>query len=537
MMPQSGIAKTNVRTKTAWFVSLRARILIVSVVLFGLMIGAVVMNSIQVIKGAMIENIRISEQQTSEILNLATAPYATSGNFDTLKVFLDELLESQSEQTGLVYLTIVHENGRVLLKSGDLADQLPTPDTPENYDAAINRGIVHIRRPLLLEHNQVGFMQYGLSFKLMVIATQRLNRDGIILAVAGLAGMIAVLLIIMLKIVRRLNLLATVSQSIALGDYSHRAQVKGRDEISILAANFNSMADAIQQRINEITQLNQDLETRVAERTLDLVELNGTLEQTIDNLKWTQENLVRSEKLAGLGSLVAGVAHELNTPIGNALTVASTLQDHTRIIHEDFYISLSRAKLEHYLTEVTAAGDIIVRNLQRTADLVTSFKHVAVDQTSENRREFELRTTIEEILATLSPMLKKTRYALEVDIPEGIFMNSYPGALGQIVANLVNNAIFHAFAERDTGAMRLSVTKLNAKDIKLEFSDDGVGMKDEILKRIYDPFFTTRLGQGGSGLGMSIVHNLVTVLLGGSIQVDSVVNRGTCFTMILPVNV
>lgn len=510
------------------------RILLASILVFGVITGAVVFNSSRVIKTAMLENIRVSEQQTSVMLNLAAAPYAVDGDFSTLKTFLDELLSEESVQSGLSYLAVGREDGSLLLKSGGINGSLPEPDQPETYPAAIDRGIVHIRRPLLLENNSVGFLQYGLSFKLMVKATERLNREAALLSIAGLAVVSGVLLLIMLKIVRRIDVLAKASLAIAHGDYSHRAPEQHRDEIGLLATNFNQMADAIQQRVQEVTQLNRELESRVAARTKDLVALNNTLKQTIDDLKWTQESLIRSEKLAGLGALVAGVAHELNTPVGNALTVATTLQDHTHNITQEFQAGLRRASLENFLAETKTAGELIVRNLQRAADLVTSFKHVAVDQTSENRRDFELRTTVEEIVATLSPMLKKTPYRLALDIPSGIVINSYPGAFGQIIANLVNNAVFHGFEGRDHGLMTLSAAVLDNQQVQVTFNDDGIGMSPETLKRIFDPFFTTRLGQGGSGLGMSIVHNLVYSLLGGTIEVQSAPEKGTRFTIQLP---
>jgi signal transduction histidine kinase len=519
-----------------WLGSLRTRILIASVLVFGLMTAAIVLNSIRVIRGAMVENVRVSAQQTSEILNLTVAPYAAFGEYKTLKTFLDELLIPEGEQSGLIYLAIGREDGSLLLHAGGIEAPFPEPDTPETYPAAIERGIVHIRRPLLLNDNAVGFLQYGLSFKLMAKAMERLNREGILLAIGGLTVSSSLMLFIFLKIVRRMNQLASISQAIAQGDYAHRAPETGRDEIGLVAANFNRMADAIQQRVQEVTQLNRELESRVEARTHELVELNATLRQTIENLKWTQESLIRSEKLAGLGALVAGVAHELNTPVGNALTVASTLQDHTRDISEEFKTALRRATLEKFLEEARTAGDLIVRNLQRAADLVTSFKHVAVDQTSDNRRDFDLRATVLEIVATLSPQLKKTPYRLELDIPEGIVLNSYPGALGQIVTNMVNNAVIHAFAERDHGTLTLRARPLDGRRVKLEFSDDGKGMAPETLKRIFDPFFTTRLGQGGSGLGMSIVHNLVCALLGGDIDARSIPGQGTRFTILLPLS-
>ncbi|MGR9116491.1 MAG: ATP-binding protein, partial [Gammaproteobacteria bacterium] len=488
--------------------SLRARILFVTSLLFGLTSGAVVYNSIRVIDNVMLENVHVAEQQTSEILHLAAAPFAISGDFETLDVFLDETLRWENHQYGLIYFVIGRENGELLLQSGSINLPLPDPDTQENYSQAVKRGIVHIRRSLLLNDNSVGFMQYGMSFESMVEASLRLNRENILLILGGLMVVSGVLLFIILKIVRRMNVLAKISMAIAEGNYSHRVPEQGKDEISQLALNFNRMADVIQQRIQEITQLNQNLEYRVEARTHDLKEMNATLQETIENLKWAQENLIRSEKMASLGSLVAGVAHELNTPIGNALTVASTHQDHTRTVNDEFQTALRRATLEKYLQDANTACELIVRNLHRAADLMTSFKHVAVDQTSENRREFELHTTLSEITATLSPMLKKTPYMLELQIPENITMNSYPGAIGQILTNLVDNAVKHAFAGQEQGKMIVSASRMGNEKVLLEFSDNGMGMPPDTVKRIFDPFFTTKLGQGGSGLGMSIVFNL-----------------------------
>ncbi|MGR8929074.1 MAG: ATP-binding protein [Gammaproteobacteria bacterium] len=534
MKPDKSDRRHKPRIERRWRNSLYFRILVASFILFGTMAAIIALNSQRIIEKTMLENIRVSEQQTSEILNLAVSPYAISGDFSTLQIFLDELLNTQNGHSGLVYLVICREDGTRLLQSGLEERAPPAPDGEESYLTAIQRGIVHIRRPLLLENNMVGFLQYGLSFRLIKEATERLNRETTLLVILGLAVTAGVLLLMTLKIVQRINTLAKASQDIARGDYSRRTHERGADEISLLSANFNDMADAIEQRIQEVTFLNRDLESRVEERTQELRELNTTLQQTVDDLKWTQENLVRSEKLAGLGSLVAGVAHELNTPIGNALTVATTLQDNTQGITDEFRSGLKRASLENFLVDTGTAGALIVRNLQRAADLITSFKHVAVDQTSENCREFELRTTVEDIIATLAPTLKKTPYRIEVSIPPGIVFNSYPGALGQIITNLINNAIFHGFSDRDHGLMRLSATALQGNKAMLTFEDDGKGMAPETLKRIFDPFFTTRLGQGGSGLGMNIVHNLVTGLLKGSIVAQSIIDKGTQFTIILP---
>lgn len=283
-----------------------------------------------------------------------------------------------------------------------------------------------------------------------------------------------------------------------------------------------------------IHDLNVNLEHRVVERTNALQEANLELASTLETLKRAQEDLVRSEKLAALGSLVAGIAHELNTPIGNTLMVASTLIDQTVAFATSYENGLKRSALENFIRDVGKAGDIMVRNLHRAADLVTSFKQVAVDQTSSQRRQFKLAEVIGEIVLTLWPSIKKTSYSVAQTIDKEIVMDSYPGPLGQILTNLVNNALIHGFENCATGLISITGNSIDADWIELVVADDGNGIAPENLKRIYDPFFTTKMGSGGTGLGLNIVHNIVTGVLGGRIAVHSEPGHGTTFTLTLP---
>ena len=287
---------------------------------------------------------------------------------------------------------------------------------------------------------------------------------------------------------------------------------------------------------NRIRDLNANLEQRVIERTQALQQANQELAAALDTLNRAQEELVRSEKLAALGSLVAGVAHELNTPIGNSLMVASTLVDQTRAIRDNLSSEkgLKRSMLESYLGDAGTAGDLLVRNLFRAGNLVTSFKQVAVDQTSSQRRAFSLAEVISEIMTTLWPTLKKTSYAVVQKIPNEIWLDSYPGPLGQAVTNLINNALLHGFDERDTGTITINAMSTSDGWVELEVKDDGVGIPAANLNRIFDPFFTTKLGAGGSGLGLNIAHNIVTGVLGGRIRVQSEPGIGTNFILSLP---
>ncbi len=273
--------------------------------------------------------------------------------------------------------------------------------------------------------------------------------------------------------------------------------------------------------------LNVELEQRVAERTAELSE-------ALDTLKQAQSELVQSEKLASLGSMVAGVAHELNTPVGNALMVASTLTDQQQQFEQSLDHGLSRSALNHFLLSVRDTSDILDRNLRRTADLINSFKQVAVDQTSEQRRHFDLRELVREVLVTMSPSLRKTSHTLLCEISPDIHFDSFPGPLEQVLMNLTNNALRHGFDGRSNGQMRLQADLLSSEWVRLRFSDDGVGISDKNLQKIFDPFFTTKLGQGGSGLGLSIAYNIVTGMLGGKIEVHSEVGRGSEFVIDLP---
>ena len=255
-------------------------------------------------------------------------------------------------------------------------------------------------------------------------------------------------------------------------------------------------------------------------------------------LQDAQAQLVSQEKLAALGSLMAGVAHELNTPIGNSLLIASTMQQKTEDVERLMNgPGLRRSDLASYIEDAGKASALVMRGLHSAADLVNSFKQVAVDRTTEQRRQFDLQQVSNEIIATVMNRIRSSGHRIEMEIDFGIAMDSYPGPFGQVITNLINNALLHAFDQHNdgsasTGRMRLSATVEGAR-VQIVFEDNGGGIAEQHLSRIFDPFFTTKLGQGGSGLGLSISYNIVTALLGGGIQVASS-PAGTRFTLDLP---
>jgi C4-dicarboxylate-specific signal transduction histidine kinase len=258
--------------------------------------------------------------------------------------------------------------------------------------------------------------------------------------------------------------------------------------------------------------------------------------QAYEQLKDAQTQLVSQEKLAALGSLMAGVAHELNTPIGNSLLIASTL--HQKTIDLNAQINgpgLRRSELAAYLDDAARAHELVMRGLTSAAELVNSFKQVAVDRTTEQRRAFDLQQVASEVIATMMNRIRASGHRIDVEVAAHIAMDSYPGPLGQVLANFINNALLHAFAKDVVGKLWLRAgTSPDAPGkVQLIFGDNGGGIAPAHMSRIFDPFFTTKLGQGGSGLGLSISYNIVTSLLGGQITVHSS-TAGTVFTLDLP---
>jgi PAS domain S-box-containing protein len=286
---------------------------------------------------------------------------------------------------------------------------------------------------------------------------------------------------------------------------------------------------------SDLKILNTDLELRVSERTQALDQTNRELLVTMDTLKRTQDELINSEKLASLGSLVAGVAHELNTPLGNALVSASTITHDIEQMEQRLGEgNLKKSAFENFMLRMKEGTQLTLRSLERSVSLIASFKQVAVDQDSERRRTFDLALTLTEVLDTLRPGIKRSGLQLEVALCDGVSMDSFPGPLGQVVINLVTNAVNHGFDGLDAGTIRITAVRESGSTVRVSIQDDGVGIPNEHMGQIFDPFFTTKLGRGGSGLGLSISHRITTKVLGGQVTVQSVQGRGARFDLVLP---
>ncbi|MBW4622946.1 MAG: sensor histidine kinase [Cyanosarcina radialis HA8281-LM2] len=261
---------------------------------------------------------------------------------------------------------------------------------------------------------------------------------------------------------------------------------------------------------------------------------NLDVERAFNDLTLMQDKLVEAEKMAALGGLVAGVAHEINTPVGTCITVASTLMIETESLLAAVAANrLKRSLLDGYLEVAKESTDLLLRNLERAGELIQSFKQVAVDQSSLEKRTFALKPYLEELVVSLSPQLKKGSHQVTIAGDETIEMHSYPGAIAQVVTNLITNSLLHAYKNGEKGHLELRATKRDDR-ILLIYRDDGGGIERDNLKRVFDPFFTTARDRGGTGLGLHITYNLVTQKLQGKISLTSEVGKGTEFTIELP---
>ncbi|MBF0275009.1 MAG: AAA family ATPase [Nitrospinae bacterium] len=269
-----------------------------------------------------------------------------------------------------------------------------------------------------------------------------------------------------------------------------------------------------------LDEYSHTLEEKVKERTNELIE--------------SQEKLIQTEKMASLGGLVAGVAHEINTPIGIGITSASYLKDGTdKLLKMSETDSMKKSEFEKYLKEISRCSDLILRNLKRTAELVSSFKMVSTDQTNYERRKFKVADYINDILCSLTPEIRKSSLIATLHCNESIVMENYPGALAQVLTNFVMNSIKHGYEKQEKGNITITVEELK-DSITIEYKDDGKGIPEKNMKKIFDPFFTTRRDLGGTGLGLHIVFNAVDQILKGKITCESIVGKGTTFHLTLP---
>ena len=284
----------------------------------------------------------------------------------------------------------------------------------------------------------------------------------------------------------------------------------------------------------EILLLNDQLEEKVSKRTAALTASNTQMVQTVEQLKRTQQTLVESKKMASLGSLVAGVAHEINTPIGISVTAASSLQEEISILKQELLENhLSRSHLDSFICHFTESSKLLNHNLKRAADLISSFKQVAVDQSSESCYSFNVKENVEQVVTSLKHKIKQSNTHVEIVCPNGLSIYSFPGSFVQIYSNLIINSIIHGFHDWDGDRNIFIDIELQGETLVIDYQDTGRGVSEDVSDRIFDPFVTSKKGSGGSGLGTHIVYNIVSQLFKGDIEYIAEA-KGAHFIMKMP---
>lgn len=362
----------------------------------------------------------------------------------------------------------------------------------------------------------------------------------VLLTVATTAILLLITLLVLVVFVRRIGrateALGQNARVLESGEVPEYQDLAARELIEV-DASLRSMAHTLTQREAALKRSNEELEKRVMDRTRHLQAANAELERTLNQLETTQSELVQAGKMAALGSMVAGVAHELNTPMGNARLTATSMLARAQQLRQVVQSGqVSRSDLNQRALAFEEGAELIDRSLERASEIVQAFKQVAVDQTSNRRRTFSLQDLLHENQLLLSPRLNKANITVTTTLVDKLELDSYPGDLGQVITNLMENAMVHGYAGLSSGVIEIDISTPRTGWVSIRVRDFGHGIPKASLDKVFDPFFTTRLGQGGSGLGLSIVYTMVTRTLGGSIRVQSELGQGSCFTVDIPLH-
>lgn len=433
-------------------------------------------------------------------------------------------------------------------KSTSTAAESKINDMARYFTARLDEDnqVIEIIRPINIEEQTLGYVYVRMSSEsfFSYISGTRLVQVATIVLIIIAAFLVALKYGQMLaNPIQDTNLML---QKVARSrDYSLRFSASNvreydhmLDSINILLSRVEEYISKQQQAERELQTLNSRLEEEVNQRTVALKSANNELIQTLEKLHQFQRQIVENEKMASLGDMVAGVAHEVNTPIGLGITASTMMLDRLAVIDQQFKDkTLKASAMERFINESRENLNIIYRNLDRAAQLISSFKQVAVDQTSEEAREVNVKQLIEETLMSMRPRLKKVTHTINIDCSETLNVMCKAGPLNQILINLIMNSLIHAFETVENGKIDVIARLTDDQKLKIIYKDNGSGIPTSIKKRIFDPFVTTKRGQGGSGLGMHLVFNLVTQALNGNIKLESEEGNGVEFTLTFPVTV
>ena len=468
---------------------------------------------------------------------------------DTLNQLLNSLKNYNDVLNAHIYSineTPTPEMVALYTKSSTTAVESKINDMARYYTARFDGNVFEIIRPINAENQTYGYVYVRTTAE----AYNAFVNYSVTVQIATLLLIVIVAFLVAYRFGHVLSSpvqdMVLVLQGVARSrDYASRAKhcdVREYniliDAINVLLARMQEYVVKQQQSEQQHQELNSRLEEEVGQRTVALKEANTELIQTLEKLHQFQRQIVENEKMASLGDMVAGVAHEVNTPIGLGITASTMMLDRLVVLEQQFSDkTLKASSMKRFIEEGRENLNIIYRNLNRAADLISSFKQVAVDQSSEEARDINVKQLIEETLMSLRPRLKKVTHTIHIECNESLNVVSKAGPINQILINLIMNSLIHAFEGVENGQIDIIAALTDDKKLKIIYRDNGSGIPTSIKKRIFDPFVTTKRGQGGSGLGMHLVFNLVTQALDGNIKLESEPDKGVEFTLSFPVSV
>lgn len=415
-------------------------------------------------------------------------------------------------------------------------EKLAEPNITANY--------IELIMPIKDQDTIVGYIYLQTGLETLNSQTKKYIIAISLIAMLVMIFAVALSLNLKNKLVSALSpIVDTIQQISQKKDFTVQCPSSEYRELDNVAQNLNTLLNRVQKHIsreqeatNKISQKNIALAEKVNNRTDALKESNQELLSTLEKLHQFQDQLVESEKMASLGDMVAGVAHEVNTPIGLGVTASTLLEDRLLAIKKAFNDkTLKSSQLRRFLDDGEENVAIIYRNLERAASLISSFKKVAVDQSNEDERTVIVNELVKGVLLTLAPKLNSLPYKIHIDCPQALSVVTKAGPISQILINLIMNSVIHGFDGADEGDIEINIIQMSSQ-LNITYRDNGKGIKESIKNKIFEPFTTTKRGEGGSGLGLHLVYNLVTQALGGSIQLENnTAKNGVHFEISFPV--
>ncbi|WP_179079006.1 ATP-binding protein [Shewanella sp. UCD-KL12] len=474
-------------------------------------------------------------------------------------VGIEEIIASQSDFPGLTYAIFLDMNNRVIgfTNREKVGQYLDDPISLTLLEPSVvskvlvdNQSFIDVASPIMFKEQQIGWARVGIDRKEITNNLKLVTRNGLLYTLLAILVGVIFAYLMGRGLTQAIRTLVESTNQVERGKPDVEFILERSDELGKLSQYLDKTVKTLAKNEVSLKQNQRILESQVKDRTFKLEQANlelteysqkvkdekDKLDQAYHQLKALQQQLIESEKLSALGSLVAGIAHEVNTPLGVGYTGISSLQEQLDILHKHIVDeTLTAEDITEFLEYSNEVVSLISKNMQRATQLIKSFKQIAVVQTSEAHYDFSLKEIVADCVLSLNNTLKQKAIKIDIDIDEQLSIDSEPGPFAQVISNFVMNSVIHGFEGLNTGEIKIHAS-LTDSELIIDYTDDGKGMSSENVKKVYEPFFTTKMGSGGSGLGMHVVYNIITQRFKGKIHCKSTLGEGVSYHIIIPIS-